>query len=37
MDHEWVEEPKQLGLPAVQEKIKQFNAWGNFITPPKKR
>jgi hypothetical protein len=37
MEHEWVEEPKQLALPEVQEKIKAYNAWGNFIVPPKKK
>jgi multimeric flavodoxin WrbA len=36
MEHEWVEEPKQLALPEVQERIKVYNAWGNFIRPPEK-
>ena len=37
MEHEWEEEPKQLALPEVQEKIAAYNAWGNFIAPPKKK
>jgi hypothetical protein len=37
MEHEWVDEPKQLALPEVQEKIAAFNAWGNYIAAPKKR
>ena len=37
MEHEWVDEPKQLALPEVQDKIAEFNAWGNYIAAPKKR
>ena len=37
MEHEWVEEPRQLALPEVQAKIAEFNAWGNYIAAPKKR
>jgi hypothetical protein len=37
MEHEWVDEPKQLALPEVQEKIKTYNGWGSFIAPPKKK
>ena len=37
MHHEYEEEPPQIALPEVQEKIKQFNAWGTLIAPPPKK
>jgi hypothetical protein len=35
VEHEWVEEPKQLALPEVKDKIAEFNAWGKVIAPAK--
>jgi multimeric flavodoxin WrbA len=37
MEHEWVDEPKQLALPEVQAKIAEYTAWGNFIASPKRK
>lgn len=34
--HEYVEEPAQIALPEVQEKIKLYNAYGKMIRPEKR-
>jgi len=36
MEHEWVEEPKQLALPEVQAKIKAFDAWATLSRRPRR-
>jgi multimeric flavodoxin WrbA len=33
MEHGFVEEPKQLVLPEVQESIKRYDSWGKVIAP----
>jgi multimeric flavodoxin WrbA len=35
MRHEHQEEPKQIALPEVQEKIRRYNAYGRVIAPEK--
>jgi len=37
MRHERQEEPKQIALPEVQEKIRRYNAYGSVISPEKAR
>jgi hypothetical protein len=35
MRHEREEEPRQISLPEVQEKIRRYNAYGRLIVPEK--
>jgi multimeric flavodoxin WrbA len=32
-EHGFVEEPKQIGLPEVQEMVKKFDSWGTVLAP----
>ena len=35
--HEHQEEPKQIALPEVQEKIRRYSSYGNVIAPERAR
>jgi multimeric flavodoxin WrbA len=37
MQHEHVDEPQQIALPEVQEKIRRYNAYGTMLTPERRR